>query len=63
MLQAGHDALVLRDLMGHASVATTQGYAQPLAVQRRNAVAAVDALIRGGHQPDVGRLVPTSAAV
>jgi integrase len=46
MLQAGHDALVLRDLMGHASVATTQIYALPAAEQRRNAVAAVDALIR-----------------
>jgi len=46
MLQAGHDALVLRDLMGHASVATTQIYAQPAAEQRRSAVAAVDNLIR-----------------
>lgn len=46
MLRAGHDALVLRDLMGHASVLTTQGYAEPLAEQRRNAVSAVDALIR-----------------
>lgn len=46
MLQAGHDALVLRDLMGHASVATTQIYAQPAAEQRRRAVGAVDDLIR-----------------
>jgi len=46
MLAAGHDALILRDLMGHASVVTTQGYAHVTSTQRRRAVASIDALLR-----------------
>jgi integrase/recombinase XerC len=49
MLAAGHDALVLRELMGHASVVTTQGYALVTSDQRRNAVGAIDALIAGAR--------------
>lgn len=45
MLQAGHDSLVIRDLMGHVSVLTTQGYAQPAAAQRRAAVGALDRVL------------------
>lgn len=50
MWQAGGDPLVIRDLMGHASVVTTQGYALPAATQRRRAVAAIDALLED-HRP------------
>lgn len=45
MLAAGHDALVLRDLMGHSSVLTTQGYGLVGADQRRRAIASLDALV------------------
>jgi integrase len=60
MWQAGNDPLVVRDLMGHASVATTQGYAQAARGAYRQAVATIDALLRE-HQPDGSRLVPAAA--
>lgn len=47
MFQAGHQALVIRELMGHESLTTTQGYALPAQGQRRQAVAAIDALLAG----------------
>ena len=50
MLAAGHDALALRDLMGHSSVLTTQGYAQVGADQRRRAIASLDALMGAGAE-------------
>jgi len=45
MYDAGHDPLVLRDLMGHASVVTTQGYALVSGRKRLQALAAVDELL------------------
>lgn len=60
MLQAGHDSMVIRDLMGHVSVSTTEGYAQPAAAQRRAAVAALDVLL-GGNLPGTSRQVPSAA--
>jgi integrase len=48
MLAAGHDCLVIRDLMGHASVATTQGYVAVAASLHQRAVAALDQLFRSG---------------
>jgi integrase len=45
---AGRDPLVIRDLMGHASVTTTQGYAEPDRSQYRNAVSALDAVLGEG---------------
>lgn len=56
MLQAGNDALVLRDLMGHESVVTTQGYAETAASQRRLALTAVDHLLARTPQPVSARL-------
>src|SRR5262245_54443406 len=45
MIEDEHDSLVVRDLMGHASVATTQGYALVSGRRRRSAVASVDRLL------------------
>ena len=45
MWKAGHDPLAIRDLMGHSSITTTQGYAQTTG--RRAAVSAVDELLMG----------------
>jgi integrase len=45
MYEADQDALVIRDLMGHTSVATTQGYALVSGRKRGRAVAAVDAVL------------------
>src|SRR5574342_509261 len=52
----GVDPLAIRDLMGHESLATTQGYARVRAAARRRAVAAVEALL-AEHQPGLSRLV------
>lgn len=60
MWQARADPLVIRDEMGHASISTTQLYAVPARIERRNAIAAIDALLRE-HQPDGSRLVSTAA--
>jgi len=49
MLDAGHDSMILRDLMGHASVLTTQGYALVSSARRRAAVSAVDAFVSGAR--------------
>lgn len=56
MWQARADPLVIRDEMGHTSIATTQAYAVPARVERRNAIAAIDCLLRE-HQPGLSRLV------
>lgn len=47
MYDADHDALVIRDLMGHVSVETTQGYALVSGRKRRRAIGAVDTLLSG----------------
>jgi integrase/recombinase XerC len=58
--QPGRDPLVIRDLMGHVSVSTTQIYAQPDRAHYRHAVTAVDALLRE-LQPARIRLEPAAA--
>ncbi len=59
------DLRVTQELMGHASPATTAGYAALTDGQRRTAVAALSdvlsSALRAEHQPDCGRLVPTAA--
>lgn len=45
IFDADIDSLVVRDLLGHASVATTQGYALVSGRNRRRAIGAVDALL------------------
>jgi integrase len=47
MYDAGTDLLVIRDQMGHASVATTQGYLQTTDDKRRRGVDAVDEALGG----------------
>ena len=47
MLAAGHDALILRDMMGHSSVLTTQGYAEVPKGLRRRAIDSLDGLMTG----------------
>jgi len=64
MYEADADPLVIRDLMGHASVATTQGYALVSGRKRGRAVAAVDVLLSAlshGHRPADDWPVPHAA--
>lgn len=61
MWQARKDPLVIRDSMGHVSLATTQLYAVPAQDAFRDAISAIDDLLRK-HQPDDSRLVPPAAA-
>lgn len=53
-----HDPLIIRDLMGHASLESTQLYAEPDG--SRQAVASIDAFLRE-LQPEPSRLEPAAA--
>jgi integrase/recombinase XerD len=57
LVDAGNDLLVVRDLMGHRSVATTQIYVKAAARRRRSAVASLGHMLER-HEPDGTRLVP-----
>lgn len=52
--QPGADPLVVRDLMGHVSVSTTQGYYEPDRAEYRHAVSAVDVLLRASKRTPAG---------
>jgi Site-specific recombinase XerD len=61
MLDQGSDSMIVRDMMGHASVQTTQGYAGIKASARRRAIESLDDLV--GHEPVSPRLVPPATEV
>jgi len=54
MWQAGRDPLAIRDLMGHVSIATTQGYSLVGHDRRRQAVSAIDDLLASWASRDDG---------